>query len=151
MLLLILICDTDEKRFPVSFYPSRLLLLPFLVSCVGQLLSGQAPWPEFSGKEAKLTFIPLQKAFLGARVRGTCRDVRYRGSHPNVKTSLHIVLSSLSNKLQFLAHETGGMGEWWGRKEKSRRVTYCPVLRKRHPHAVVQKISKLHCTQEELL
>lgn len=46
MLLLTLICDIDEKRFQVSFCPSRLLLLPFLVSCVGQLLSGQAPWTD---------------------------------------------------------------------------------------------------------
>lgn len=78
---------------------------------------------EFSEKETKLTFIPLQKAFLGVRVRGTSRDVRYQGNRPNVKTSLHIVLSSLSNKLQFLAHETGGMHEWWGRKKENRRVT----------------------------
>lgn len=73
---------------------------------------------EFSEKETKLTFIPLQKAFLGAPVRGTSHDVHYQENHPNVKTSLHRVLSNLSNKLQFLAHETGGMGEWWGRKQR---------------------------------
>lgn len=123
-------------------------LYPALDNC----FQGRHPeQTESSGKETKLTFIPLQKAFPGVRVRGTSRDVRYQGSHPNVKTSLHIVLSSLSSKPQFLAHETGGMGERWGRKEKSRRVTHCPVLRKQHPHVVVQKISKLHCTHEKLL
>lgn len=64
---------------------------------------------EFSEKETKLTFIPLQKAFPGAPARGTSRDVHCQENHPNVKTSLHRVLSNLSNKLQFLAHETGGM------------------------------------------
>ena len=84
-------------------------LYPGLNNCV----QGRHPKQrQFSEKETKLTFIPLQKAFLVVRARGTSHDVHYQGNHPNVKTSLHIVLSSLSNKLQFLAHETSEMGEW---------------------------------------
>jgi len=43
MFFFILICDIDAKGFQVSFYPSKLLLLPFLVSWVEQLRSGKAP------------------------------------------------------------------------------------------------------------
>lgn len=43
IMFLILTYDIDAKRFQVSFYPSRLLLLPLLVSWVRQLFSGQAP------------------------------------------------------------------------------------------------------------
>lgn len=91
-----------------------------LYSGLNKCFQGRHPkQTEFSEKETKLTFIPLQKAFLGAPVRGTSHDVHYQESHPNVKTSLHRVLSNLSNKLQFLAHETGEMGEWWGDKKQS--------------------------------
>lgn len=95
---------------------------------------------EFSEKETKLTFIPLQKAFLGAPARGTSHDVYYQENHPNVKTSLHRVLSNLSNKLQFLAHETGGMSEWWGRKQ--RQNSYILLHALQMAHAFVKKKKK---------
>lgn len=102
---------------------------------------------DFSKKETKLTFLPLQKAFPGAQARGTSHGVRYQGNHPNVKTSLHTVLSSLSNKLKFRVHETRGNG--W-RRQKSRRVTYCAMIWICHTHAAV-KFGQLDCMHKKLL
>lgn len=112
IMFLILTYDIDAKSFKCHStlldYCSFHSLYPGCDSC----FQGRHPKQrEFSEKEAKLTRVPLQKAVLGAQGRGTSRDVRYQGNHPNVKTSLHTVLSSPSNKLQFPARETGGIGE----------------------------------------
>lgn len=112
LLLYVILMQKDFRCHSTLLdYCSFHSLYPGLNNC----FQGRHPkHTEFSEKETKVTFIPLQKAFLGVQARGTSHDVHYQGNHPSVKTSLHIVLSSLSNKLQFLAHETGGTGEWWG-------------------------------------